>query len=400
MILNNLKTIEGKVISIEVEGSTQHLTNEKGDDMEGRLVLPAFVDSHAHMDSNFLLDVCKEVESEKFTEALRALIECKENLSESQIYDLAKKSIKAYAEHGSLFVRSHVMIDGVKWKERARSLLKLKEEYKGVMNLQLIGFIQSYDYFDEEMVDRAAKVIEMGFDGIGGQPHLQPSVDDGKRMIKSLFDIGTEKGVHLDFHADYADEPDSKFSEVIVSESLRRNYKKVALSHLTALHSYYDDYARRLMRWMAEAGVSVVVSPITVLEESGAHENYPKRRGIARVRDMLSFNVNVVLGHDDIQNHLNPLGVGNLMHSAFTLAIGEYMYFPKYVKSIFQMMTYNGAILQGISNYGIGEGKRASFVVLDSGDPMEALREISPVKMVVSEGKVVYENENARRLYI
>ncbi|BBG27960.1 amidohydrolase family protein [Sulfuracidifex tepidarius] len=400
MILNNLKTIEGKVISIEVEGSTQHLTNEKGDDMEGRLVLPAFVDSHAHMDSNFLLDVCKEVESEKFTEALRALIECKENLSESQIYDLAKKSIKAYAEHGSLFVRSHVMIDGVKWKERARSLLKLKEEYKGVMNLQLIGFIQSYDYFDEEMVDRAVKVIEMGFDGIGGQPHLQPSVDDGKRMIKSLFDIGTEKGVHLDFHADYADEPDSKFSEVIVSESLRRNYKKVALSHLTALHSYYDDYARRLMRWMAEAGVSVVVSPITVLEESGAHENYPKRRGIARVRDMLSFNVNVVLGHDDIQNHLNPLGVGNLMHSAFTLAIGEYMYFPKYVKSIFQMMTYNGAILQGISNYGIGEGKRASFVVLDSGDPMEALREISPVKMVVSEGKVVYENENARRLYI
>ncbi len=400
MILNNLKTIEGKTINIEIEGKTQHLTNEKGDDMDGRLVLPAFVDSHAHMDSNFLLDVCKEAESEKFTEALRALIDCKENLSEEQIYDLAKKSVKIYAEHGSLFVRSHVMIDGVKWKERARSLLKLKEEYKGIVNIQLIGFIQSYDYFDEEMVDRASKVIEMGFDGIGGQPHLQPSVDDGKRMIKSLFDIGTEKGIHLDFHADYADEPDSKFSEIIVSESLRRNYRKVALSHLTALHSYYDDYARRLMRWMAEAGVSVVVSPITVLEESGAHENYPKRRGIARVRDMLSFNVNVALGHDDIQNHLNPLGVGNLMHSAFTLAIGEYMYFSKYVKSIFQMMTYNGATLQGISNYGIGEGKRASLVVLDSSDPMDALRKISPVKMVISEGKVIYDDESVRHTYI
>ncbi len=389
MIFSNLRTTEGETISLSIEGGIQHITRENGEDMGGRLVVPALVDSHAHIDSNFLLDVCEEAQSEKFTEALKALIECKENLSEAQIYSLAEKSLNTYAEHGSLFVRSHVMIDGIKWKERVRALVALKEKYKGQINLQLIGFVQSYDYFDEEMEERVWKALEMGLDGIGGQPHLQPSLDDGKRMIKSLFNIATQKEVYLDFHADYADEPDSKFSEVIVSEALRRRYRKVALSHLTALHSYYDDYARRLMRWIAEAGVSVVVSPITVLEEAGAHENYPKRRGIARVRDLLSYGVNVALGHDDIQNHLNPLGVGNLMHSAFALAIGEYMYFSRYAKTIFDLMTYNGAKLQGISNYGIGEGKRADFVVLDARDPIDSIRKIAPVYMIVSGGRII-----------
>lgn len=146
--------MEGKTISIDLEEGVQHITESKGEDMEGRLVLPALVDSHVHIDSNFLLDVCEEAQTEKFTEALKALIQCKENLTENQICALTKKSIETYAKHGSLFVRTHVMIDGIKWKERVRSLVKLREEYKGIVNLQLIGFVQSYDYYDSEMEER------------------------------------------------------------------------------------------------------------------------------------------------------------------------------------------------------------------------------------------------------
>jgi len=392
--------LEGKTISIDLEEGVQHITESKGEDMEGRLVLPALVDSHAHIDSNFLLDVCEEAQTEKFTEALKALIQCKEKLTENQICALTKKSIETYAKHGSLFVRTHVMIDGIKWKERVRSLVKLREEYKGIVNLQLIGFVQSYDYYDSEMEERIWKAIDMGLDGVGGQPHLQPSMEDGKRMINSIFDLTEEKGVFLDFHADYADEPDSKFSEIIVSETIKRKRKRVSLSHLTALHSYYDDYARRLMRWISEAGISVIVSPITVLEESGAHENYPKRRGLARVRDLLSFKVNVTLGHDDIQNHLNPIGVGNMMHSAFALVIGEYMYFSKYIPQIFFMMTYNGAKVQEVHNYGIGDGKEANLVILDAKNPLEAIRKVAPVKMVISKGRILYERDEKEKLFL
>jgi len=398
MILRNVKTIDGKKVDIEIDGNkivkiAERIEGSDVLDLEGRIVSPALVDSHAHIDSNFLLDVCKEVDTPRFEEALNSLMECKENLTEEQIYSLMRKSVIYYLKAGSLYIRTHVMIDGIKWKERLNSVLKLREEFRDKVNIQIIGFIQSYDYFTEEVEEGAWKAIELGVDGIGGQPHLQPSREDGVKMVKKLFDIGVERGVLLDFHADYSDDPTTRFSEVIVSETLRRKYfNKVSLSHLLALHSYSGDYALRLMRWLKEAGISIIVSPITELEGSGAFEGYPKRRGIPRVRELISYGVNVALGHDDIQNQLNPIGDGDMLKSAFALMIGDYMYFSKYFNIIFNMMTYNGARALNLKDYGLYEGANANLVVFDGKSLKDVLTEIKPRRLVISNGKIVYEN--------
>ena len=397
MILKNLTTVDGRKVDIEVNGDRIARVAERiegeGIDLGGRLVSPALVDSHAHIDSNFLLDVCEEVETPKFEEALRAVIECKEGLSEGQIYSLMRKSIAYYVKAGSLYVRTHVMIDGKKWRERLSSIMRVKEEFKDRVYIQVIAFVQSYDYFDEEIEERLWKALDLGVEGIGGQPHLQPSREDGVRMVKRLFDMATEMGVMLDFHADYSDDPSTRFSEVIVSEALRRKYfGKVSLSHMLAMHSYHGDYAFRLMRWIRDAGISVIVSPITELEGSGAYEGYPKRRGIPRVREMVSNGVNVALGHDDVQNHLNPLGDGDLLKAAFALMIGDYMYFSNYFGEVFNLMTYNGARALGLKDYGLREGMKANLVVFEGRGLREVLSEIRPRKMVISNGKIVYEN--------
>lgn len=405
MILKNLVTVEGSKVDIEIDGDKIVRIAEKiegeGIDLGGRLVSPALVDSHAHMDSNFLLDLCKEAPTPKFEEALQALIECKENLTEEQIYSLMRKSVIYYIKSGSLYVRTHVMIDGKKWRERLNSIMRVKEEFKGKINIQVIGFVQSYDYFSDEVEERIWKAIELGVDGIGGQPHLQPSVDDGVRMIKKIFDIATEKGLLIDFHADYSDDPTTRFSEIIVSETLKRKYfNKVSLSHLLAMHSYHEDYALRLMRWMKEAGVSVIVSPITELEGSGAFEGYPKRRGIPRVREMIYNGVNVALGHDDIQNQLNPIGDGDMLKAAFALMIGDYMYFSQFFNDIFKLMTYNGAKALNLKEYGLKEGMRANLVIFEGRSVKDVLVEIKPRRMVISNGKIVYENSSSESIAI
>ncbi|AWR96840.1 amidohydrolase family protein [Acidianus sulfidivorans JP7] len=395
MILKNLKTVEGKTISIEINGDKiakiYDGITQTGENMEGRLVTPALVDSHAHLDSNFLLDVCKEVETPKFVEALNALLECKSKLSAENIYNLAKKSIYYYISHGTLFLRTHVMIDDT--LDRLKYITKLKKEFKDLIDIQIIGFIQSYSYFDDNARENMYKALELA-DGIGGQPHLQPSREDGINMIKSIFDAVEGKDLLLDFHADFADDPETKFSEVIISETLKRKMQgKVSLSHVTAMHSYNEDYFRRYVRWLRESKINVIVAPITALEESGAFENYPKRRGIARVLDLISEGVNVALGHDDIQNHLNPYGVGDMLQAGFTLAISSYMYFSAYAKTIFDLMTYNGAKAQLLNNYGLEEGKDANLVIYNSTSSLDALREIKPRRMVIRKGNIIYESE-------
>ncbi|MFP3164078.1 MAG: amidohydrolase family protein [Acidianus hospitalis] len=405
MILKNLRTLEGKKIDIEINGDrivkiAENIEGE-GTDLGGRIVSPALVDSHAHIDSNFLLDLCKEASTPKFEEALKVLMECKENLTENEIYSLMKKSVIYYIKAGSLYVRTHVMIDGKKWRERLNSIMKVKEEFKDKIFIQVIGFIQSYDYFNDEIEERIWKAIDFGIDGIGGQPHLQPSVEDGIRMIKKIFDIATQKGILMDFHADYSDDPSSRFSEIIVSEALRRRYfNKVSLSHLLAMHSYHSDYALRLMKWLKEAGISVIVSPITELEGSGAFEDYPKRRGIPRVREMIYNGVNVALGHDDIQNQLNPIGDGDLLKASFALMIGDYMYFSQFFEDLFKLMTYNGAKALNINGYGLKEGMKANIVVFEGNNLKDILVEIKPRRMVISNGKIVYENYSSESIAI
>lgn len=405
MILKNLRTLDGKKIDIEINGNkivkiAENIEGE-GIDLGGRIVSPGLVDSHAHIDSNFLLDLCKEASTPKFEEALKVLMECKENLAENEIYSLMKKSVIYYIKAGSLYVRTHVMIDGKKWRERLNSIMKVKEEFKDKIFIQVIGFIQSYDYFDDEIEERIWKAIDFGVDGIGGQPHLQPSVEDGIRMIKKIFDIATQKGILMDFHADYSDDPSSRFSEIIVSEALRRKYfNKVSLSHLLAMHSYHSDYALRLMKWLKEAGISVIVSPITELEGSGAFEDYPKRRGIPRVREMIYNGVNVALGHDDIQNQLNPIGDGDLLKASFALMIGDYMYFSQFFEDLFKLMTYNGAKALNIDEYGLKEGMKANLVVFEGNNLKDVLVEIKPRRMVISNGKIVYENYSSESITI
>ncbi|PVU76643.1 hypothetical protein DDW13_02540 [Acidianus hospitalis] len=405
MILKNLRTLEGKKIDIEINGDrivkiAENIEGE-GTDLGGRIVSPALVDSHAHIDSNFLLDLCKEASTPKFEEALKVLMECKENLTENEIYSLMKKSVIYYIKAGSLYVRTHVMIDGKKWRERLNSIMKVKEEFKDKIFIQVIGFIQSYDYFNDEIEERIWKAIDFGIDGIGGQPHLQPSVEDGIRMIKKIFDIATQKGILMDFHADYSDDPSSRFSEIIVSEALRRRYfNKVSLSHLLAMHSYHSDYALRLMKWLKEAGISVIVSPITELEGSGAFEDYPKRRGIPRVREMIYNGVNVALGHDDIQNQLNPIGDGDLLKASFALMIGDYMYFSQFFEDLFKLMTYNGAKALNVNGYGLKEGMKANIVVFEGNNLKDILVEIKPRRMVISNGKIIYENYSSESIAI
>mgnify|MGYP001772500694 CR=1 FL=1 len=393
MILRNLRTIEGKEISIEINqdkiAKIYDIDPGSGENFNGSLVTPPLVDGHAHLDSNLLLDVCEDVKTPKFIDALKSLLECKEKLSSSQIYELAKKSMSLYIKHGTLAIRTHVMIDDT--LDRLKEILKLKEEFKHLVDIQVIGFIQSYSIFDKEVEERARKALEIGADGIGGQPHLQPSREDGIMMVKKLFDIAGNKV--LDFHADYADDPEAKFTEVIVSEAIRRKKENVSLSHAIAMASYNEDYFRRLLRWLSISKVNVIVSPFTALEESGAFDPYPKRRGLARVQDLLEANVKVALGHDDIQNHLNPYGVGDMLQVGFILAVSNYMYWSSYAPLIFKLMTYNGAEVLGLKNNGLYEGAEASLVIYNARSPIEALREILPRRMVMKSGKVLYESE-------
>jgi cytosine deaminase len=59
----------------------------------------------------------------------------------------------------------------------------------------------------------------------------------------------------------------------------------------------------------------------------------------------------------------------------------------------FDMVTGVNAAIMGLDHLGLEVGRRASLVVLDAGNPIEALRLRAERLFVVSRGKVVAERE-------
>ena len=61
------------------------------------------------------------------------------------------------------------------------------------------------------------------------------------------------------------------------------------------------------------------------------------------------------------------------------------------MRQIFEAVTYNGAKVLGLENYGLAKGCRADMVILQAADPHEALR-LRPARLfVIRRGRVIAE---------
>src|SRR5260370_1429375 len=142
---------------------------------------------------------------------------------------------------------------------------------------------------------------------------------------------------------------------------------RVTASHCTAMHSYDNAYAFKLIRLLARARVNVVANPFDNVVLQGRFDTYPKRRGITRVKELLAGGVNVALGHDSIRAPWFPVGKGDMLGAAhWALSLfhrGGY----EEINDVFALIPTNAARRLRIQDtYGMGEGKPADFIVLDA----------------------------------
>jgi len=80
---------------------------------------------------------------------------------------------------------------------------------------------------------------------------------------------------------DETDDDQSRFLEVVASQTLREKYQgKVTAGHTTAMGSYFEQYAFKLYNLLRKANVSIIPNPLINIHLQGRFDNYPKRRGL------------------------------------------------------------------------------------------------------------------------
>lgn len=360
-------------------------------DARGNLVSPPFVDPHFHMDATLSYGLPRINASGTLLEGIALWGELKPLLTHEAVRDRALAYCDWAVSMGLLAIRTHVDVCDDRLLA-VEALLEVKKTVAPYIDLQLVAFPQDGFYRSPSARENTIRALDMGVDIVGGIPHFERTMADGTRSVTELCEIAAKRGLMVDLHCDETDDPLSRHIEQLAYEAQRLGLQgRVAGSHLTSMHSMDNYYVSKLLPLIAEAGVSAIPNPLINIMLQGRHDTFPKRRGMTRVKEMLALGIRVGWGQDCVLDPWYSLGTADMLDVAFMGLHVAQMSSPADMARCFDMVTNVNAAIMGLDHLGLGVGKRASLVILDAGNPIEALRLRAERICVIARGKMVAE---------
>src|SRR5712692_3121859 len=365
-------------------------------DLGGALVTPALVEPHIHLDAVLTVGEPRHNQSGSLFEGIAIWAERVKGLTVDDVKRRVRTVLRWQLANGVQFVRSHVDVCDPELKA-VRALVELREEVGDQMYIQLVAFPQQGIMSFEGGQDLMRKAVDLGVDVVGAIPHFELTREYGVDSVKFAFALASNKGLREDIHCDETDDDHSRFIETMAAETIRLGMGgRVTASHTTAMHSYNNAYAYRLINNLKRAQMHMVTNPLDNSTLQGRFDSYPIRRGHTRVKELLAAGVNVCIGHDSVMDPWYPLGYGDPLQAAFVFVHLGQMSGDAELRRLIEMITVNPAAALGVPDYGLRPGNPADLVVYAAPSEADALRLVAPRTLVLRGGKIVARSAPAQ----
>lgn len=389
---SDIRILDGVITEIadQIEATDQ----EEVIDATGKLALPPFIEPHVHLDSVLTAGQPKWNESGTLFEGIETWSLRKQSLTYEDVKDRAGRAIRKQAANGIQFVRTHVDTTDPKLTA-LRALIDLREEVKDFMEIQLVAFPQEGILSFKNGYELLEEALKLGADVVGAIPHYEFTREYSVTSLEMMMELAQKYQVLVDVHCDEIDDEASRGLEVLATLALETGMKgRVTASHTTAMHSYNNAYVAKLMRLLRLSEINFIANPLVNTHLQGRVDNYPKRRGMTRVKELLANGNNVAFGHDDLFDPWYPLGDGNMLEVIHMgLHIGHMMGYQEIMDS-YRFVTHNAARCLNISDrYGIEVGKPANLIIMNQSNFYHVLNERSEVLYNIHEGKVIAKTQ-------
>lgn len=355
----------------------------------GSFLSPGFVDLHMHLEKALTIG---DTESPGLIDAIVNFREyCENRISPQDIRERSIRVLERASRNGTTAVRTHVSVDECLKTMAVEAMLEVREEVRDWMDLEIIVMLSRMD-LDDEVYAIMDSLGSTDIRGFGSAPALS---DDPVRQIDRIFQLALRHGKIVDLHADEHDEPRvdtiDAFADRIVAEGMEG---LCTAGHLCALSAVDEDKARETIGKIRRADMNVVTLPSCNLYLMGRGDRGLIRRGTTRIRELLDAGVNVSLASDNIRDPFRPFGNGNILEEMLLTAQVAQMGTFTDLERVFDMGTVNPARAMGRTDHGIREGARADLVLLDAPGAAEAILDQAPRRLVMKNGRILWENRS------
>ena len=368
--LVDIGVANGRIVEI-----ARHIASEgPQEQLDGRLVIAGFVESHIHLDKSCILDRCGG-EHGALAEAIASVAAAKRAFTRADIRARAERTLEKAILHGTTRMRTHVEVDPRVGLNGFDAMRALKRDYAWAIDLQLCVFPQEGLTNDPGADELLVQACEQGADLIGGCPYTDTDPD---AQIARIFELARRFDLDIDFHLDFDIDPSwMHLDEVCRQTDAHRWGGRVAIGHVTKLSAVGHSELAEIGRRLANAGVAVTVLPATDLFLMGrAHERHVPR-GVAPVHRLLGHGVTCSLATNNVLNPFTPFGDCSLIRMANLYANVAHIGRTSELAACLDMVTTLPARLMNAADYGIAVGHPADLVVLESRDPASAVAELA-----------------------
>ena len=366
----------GRIVVIELTGSVVEASQII--DLESALVVPGFVEGHIHLDTSFYGDawIPHRPCTNGFDVHERVAFQA-ENMAQAAPMDVrARNQLELCIANGSTHMRSHVMVDGSVGLKSLETILAVREEYRELIDIQLVAFPQSGILKSPGTPQLLDEAVAMGADLVGG---LDPASFDRdiEKHLDIVFGVAEKHGVGVDIHLHDGGTLGLFTIEQICARTRALSMGgHVAVSHAYGLGDLSSEMAKRAASLIADSGIAIMT-------------NAPGSYSFPPVALLRSAGVTVFSGSDNVRDSWWPYGDGDMLGRATMIGYRSGFYTDGELKAAFDIVTESGAKALRLEDYGLRVGAKADFVTLKAEHVPEAVVAVPKGRSVYKAGKLV-----------
>lgn len=366
----------------------------------GKLVLPAYIDSHVHLDKALIRNELREHDG-TLVGAIEATQERKARYTADDVQKRAGGVIEASVRSGTTRLRSHVDVDTIGGLVPLEGVMAAAADCADIAEVRTIAFPQEGLLRDPGAYDLMEAALEAGADVVGGMPHWEPDEASQREHVRLCFELAERFDRDLDMHVDETDDGGVRTLEMVADEALRRGFvDRVCAGHVCSLAAAPHDYAERVIDKCLRAGITIAANPVTNLVLQGRGDRGLVRRGVTRVGELRDAGVNVLFGQDCVKDGFYPFGRGSMLEVALISAHAAHLTTRADLAYVLRAITEAPAQAWRLTDYGLKAGARADLQLLPVPSWEEALRLQPPPEKVWFKGRLVAENSVRSDLHL
>ena len=365
------------------------------EDINGKLVVAGFVETHIHLDKSCILDRCQSREG-TLAEAIAEVAAAKRAFTEDDIYQRARRTLERAILQGTMRMRTHVEVDPRVGLKGFSAIRQLKRDYAWAIDIEICVFPQEGLLNDPGTEELLIAACEQGADLIGGCPYTD---SDPHGQIARIFAMARQFDRDIDFHLDFDIDPSRMDLEEVCRCTEATGWGgRVTVGHVTKLSAIGPERFAAIAKRLADAGVAVTVLPATDLFLMGRNHDHNVPRGVTAAHRLIDYGVVCSIASNNVLNPFTPFGDCSLIRMANLYANVAQIGRPSELASCLDMVTILPAKLMNLRNYGIAIGNPADLVVLDGMDRAGAVAEIVRPLFGIKHGRRTFVCPPARLL--